>query len=80
MLRVLVWRDLLPDGEAVELACAVEDAAGLRAACREAGVARPARPARARATDDVVQLALAHPGRVLALGRRDPHWRLLGAG
>jgi hypothetical protein len=79
-LRVYLWRDLLPDGVAADLACAAEDGAGLRAACRSAGVAQPARPARARATDDVVQLALAHPGRVLALAGRDPHWRALEPG
>jgi hypothetical protein len=80
VLRVFLWRDLLAGGEAADLACAAQDGAGLRAACRAAGLAQPARPGRARPTDDVVQLALAHPGRVLALGRRDAHWRLLDPG
>ena len=81
MLRVYLWRDRVdgPDGWVVgDVACAAEDPAGLRAACRAARVPLPSRPQRARETDDVVQIALAHPGRVLLLaGRRDPHWRVL---
>ena len=81
MLRVYLWRDRLDiegDWVAGQLACAAEDTAGLRAACRAAGVQLPSRAERARATDDVVQIALAHPGRVLFLEqRRDPHWRVL---
>jgi hypothetical protein len=81
VLRVYLWRDRVDlDGGWVvgELACAAEDPAALRAACQAAGVPRPSRPARARASDDVVQIALAHPGRVLLLEqRRDPHWRVL---
>ena len=81
MLRVYLWRDRYDgtDGWVVgDLACATEDPAGLRAACRAAGVALPSRPQRARASDDVVQIALAHPDRVLLLEERgDPHWRVL---
>lgn len=81
MLRVYLWRDRWdgPGGAVVgDLACAAQDPAGLRAACRAAGVQLPSRPQRARATDDVVQIALAHPGRVLFLeGRREPHWQVL---
>jgi hypothetical protein len=75
VLRVYLWRDRVDAlDDVADLACAVEDGAGLRVACRAAGVAQPSRPQRARATDDVVQLALARPGRVLALARRAPHW------
>ena len=81
MLSVYLWHDRLDvDGGWLvgDLACAAEGPAGLRAACEAAGVHRPSRPQRARATDDVVQIALAHPGRVLLLARtRDPHWRVL---
>lgn len=63
-------------------AAAVASQAELRAVCRAAGVHRPSRALRARATDDVVQIALAHPGQLLfvnreATGRQDPHWRVL---
>jgi len=81
VLRVYLWRDRWdgPGGWAVgDLACAAEDPAGLRAACRAAGLQLPSRPQRARATDDVVQIALAHGGRVLFLAAgRDPHWQVL---
>lgn len=81
MLRVYLWHDRLDlDGGWVvgDLACAAEDTAGLRAACLAAGIVRPSRPRRAYATDDVVQVALAHPGQVLFLpAGRDPHWRVL---
>ena len=81
MLRVYLWRDRrdTPSGWVVgDLACAAEDPAGLRAACRAAGLPLPSRPQRARATDDVVQIALAHAGRVLFHGGgRDPHWQAL---
>ena len=81
MLRVYLWRDRreVPGGWVVgDLACAAEDPAALREACRAAGLALPSRPQRARATDDVVQIALAHAGRVLFLeGRNDPHWQVL---
>ena len=81
MLRVYLWRDRreAPGGWVVgDLACAAEDAAALRRACRDAGVPLPSRSQRARATDDVVQIALAHAGRVLFLeGGRDPHWQVL---
>lgn len=81
MLRVYLWHDRLDTGgdwAVGDFACAAEDPAGLRAACVAAGLQRPSRPQRARASDDVVQIALAHPGRVLFLGgRRDPHWRVL---
>jgi hypothetical protein len=80
VLRVYLWRDRWdgPDGWVVgDLCCAAEDAAGLRAACRRSGLALPGRPARARAVDDVVQIALAHPGRVLLLTAKDPHWQVL---
>ena len=83
MLRVYLWHDRrdVPGGWQVgDFACAAEDAAGLRAACLAAGVQRPSRPARARATDDVVQIALAHPGRLLFLAPgKDPHWQVLDA-
>lgn len=83
MLRVYLWRDRVDvDGGWLvgDLACAAPDPAGLRAACEAAGLQRPSRPHRARASDDVVQIALAHPGRVLLLaGRCDPHWRVLPA-
>ena len=80
MLRVYLWRDRWdgPAGWVVgDLACAAEDPAALRAACRRSGLQLPSRPQRARATDDVVQLALAHPGRVLLLAAKDPHWQVL---
>ena len=80
MLRVWLWRghvDATGGAVVADLACATEDPAGLRTACAAAGVARPSRAQRARATDDVVQLALAHPGQVLALAGRDPHWQVL---
>jgi hypothetical protein len=81
VLRVYLWRDRwdAPGGWLVsDFACAAEDPAGLRAACRAAGVTLPSRPQRARATDDVVQIALAHPGRLLVLSAgRDPHWQVL---
>ena len=84
MLRVYLWRDRreAPGGWVVgDLACAAEDLAGLRTACRAAGLQLPSRPQRARATDDVVQIALAHPGRVLFLeGSRDQHWQVLPSG
>ncbi|MCW2678766.1 MAG: hypothetical protein JWM62_167 [Frankiales bacterium] len=79
-MSVYVWRDRWdgPGGWSVgDLACAAEDPAGLREACRRAGLQLPSRPQRARATDDVVQIALAHVGRVLFLEGRDPHWRVL---
>jgi hypothetical protein len=80
VLRVYLWRDRWdgPDGWVVgDFACAAEDAAGLREACRSVGVTLPSRPQRARATDDVVQIALAHAGQVLLLPGKDPHWRVL---
>ena len=63
-------------------AAAVSSQAELRAVCRAAGVHRPSRAQRARATDEVVQIALAQPGRLLfvnleATGKQDPHWRVL---
>lgn len=63
-------------------AAAVASPAELRAVCHAAGVHRPSRTSRARATDDVVQIALAHPGQLLfvnleATGKQDPHWRVL---
>ena len=76
MLRVYLWRDRFDVGDdwvVGDVACAAEDPAGLRAACRAAGLQLPSRPQRARATDDVVQIALAHAGRVLFLAAgRDP--------
>lgn len=77
-MRVYLWRDRLADGRAGTLAVAVERASDLRAVCAAAGVQRPSRPQPARATDDVVQIALAHPGVLLVLPEgRDPHWKLL---
>ena len=81
MLRVYLWRDRYdaPGGWAVgRFACAAEDAAALRAVCRDAGVPLPSRPQRARVDDDVVQIALAHPRRLLLLpDGNDPHWQVL---
>ena len=90
-MNVYVWRDRhVSDQHAGgwvvgEFAAAVDSAADLRAVCEAAGVQRPSRPQRARATDDVVQIALAHPGSLLFLDPKprsgeDPHWRVVSAG
>ena len=91
MLRVWLWQDR-HTGERYRggwtwgtFAAAVESTAQLRALCQAAGVHRPSRPQTARATDDVVQIALAHPGALLFLdrearGREDPHWHVVHPG
>ena len=89
-LRVYVWDDRLddpgsPDGWVVgRFAAACANQPALRVACRRAGVPRPNRAHSAWPDDDVVQIALAHPGELLfqdSKPRRgqDDHWRLLPA-
>ena len=89
-LRVYLWHDRHASDQYRDgvvsgtFAAAVERREDLRAVCRAAGVLRPSRPQPARAGDDVVQIALAHPGTLLfldreATGRADPHWRVLPA-
>ena len=88
-LRVYVWSDRLVDAASLDgwvlgsFACATANQPSLRVACRRVGVPRPSRAHSAWPDDDVVQLALAHPGEVLFQPRlrqgRVEHWRVLPA-
>lgn len=68
---VLLWTDVQPYGPAIQLLAAVDDMGQARRLAKEADVPPPGKFNRLHRSDELVDVALSHPGELL--WRADEH-------